>query len=359
MRPLVGLSLMPEPEFLRATLPLFQNEQVEVLEWSFDTVLNQDAVPEWLNGLLEEYSKAGRLIGHTVYYSLFDAKWNDRQDKWATMVKAELNRIKYQHLTEHFGFMSAKDAHSGFPIPMPLNDEMLELGRNRLNQLHQITELPIGLENLVFAFDRNDVIEQGKFLERLLEPFNGFIILDLHNLYCQSHNFDVPMNELIKSYPLDLVKEIHISGGSWSKAAGDKVRRDTHDNGVPEEVFDALNIALAQCPHVEYVILERLGHSFKSDEDAIQHRADFERMAKIVQNSKDVFSKKNWGNATIAAKPPLQSGEIHQLQTTISHIFMESSSLEEAKRSLSSIDYTKEWSDKMILTALDLNEKWN
>jgi hypothetical protein len=49
------------------------------------------------------------------------------------------------------------------------------------------------LENLALSFSVDDVKHQGEFLEKLVEPVNGFLILDLHNLYCQSHNFDIPL----------------------------------------------------------------------------------------------------------------------------------------------------------------------
>ena len=44
-KPLVGLSLMLEQDFLLATLPLFQAREVECLEWSFDIGWGPEAMP--------------------------------------------------------------------------------------------------------------------------------------------------------------------------------------------------------------------------------------------------------------------------------------------------------------------------
>lgn len=55
-------------------------------------------------------------------------------------------------------------------------------------------------------------------MDKLVMPFCHFIILDLHNLYCQIHNFNIPFEEILTGYPLNKVREIHISGGSWEDA---------------------------------------------------------------------------------------------------------------------------------------------
>ena len=68
-RPLIGLSLMLEDDFLRAALPLFEAGEVEVLEWSFDVGWGLPALPAWAEELLACYSDQGRLLGHGVTYS--------------------------------------------------------------------------------------------------------------------------------------------------------------------------------------------------------------------------------------------------------------------------------------------------
>ena len=85
----------------------------------------------------------------------------------------------------------------------------------------------------------------------------------LHNLYCQLQNFNISFDKLIVLYPLNRVREIHISGGSWDDSLIEptrKVRRDTHDDVVPAEVFDLLKLTIRYCPNLKYVVLEQLGN---------------------------------------------------------------------------------------------------
>ncbi len=71
-------------------------------------------------------------------------------------------------------------------------------------------------------------------------------------------NFDLDPVGLLERWPLDLVRQIHVAGGSWSDLPGGRFRRDTHDDAVPEEVWALLPEAVARCDALEVVVLERL-----------------------------------------------------------------------------------------------------
>src|ERR1043166_7464755 len=251
-RPQVGLSLMPEDDFLRAAQPLFVDGVVEVLEWSFDIGWPPAVVLGWAEDLLTAYSDAGALYGHGVSFSPLSAGVDDFQRSWLTRLRQELATRRYRHISEHFGFSSTRNFHQSAPLPVPLTPATLKVGHDRLRELAAVAGVPIGLENLAFAFSIRDVEDQGRFLEELLTPVDGFIVLDLHNLYCQAMNFGKPLDALLAGYPLERVRELHVAGGSWSRLDGSpsQIRRDTHDQPVPEELFDWLPRVLERCPNV-------------------------------------------------------------------------------------------------------------
>jgi uncharacterized protein (UPF0276 family) len=282
----VGLSLMLEPAFIAAALPLFESDSVDALEWSFDVGWGPQPLPDWADALLEEFSEEGLLYGHGVTFSPLSGQWTDRQADWLRCFRDECERRTYQHVSEHFGFMTAADFHQSAPLPVPMTDATVRLGQSRLRQLKDIYGGRVGLENLAFAFGMDDVRRQGEFLDRLLAPVDGFLLLDVHNLYCQQCNFGLRPGELLDSYPLARVRELHISGGSWSesKAEPDRgaVRRDTHDEAVPDDAFAFLEAALRRCPNVELVIFERLGDTILTAAEAEQYVADFRHVRKIV-----------------------------------------------------------------------------
>ena len=278
----IGLSLQTDADFLQAALPLLEGGHVDVLEYSFDTAWTPAGAPPWVDALVDEYAAADRLLGHGVHFSALTGADDGRQARWLELLGDECKRRPYRHITEHFGFMSAGSFHDCAPLPVPMTDAAVALGQARLRRLQEVSGRPVGLENLGFAFGLTDVMTQGAFLRRLLEPVGGFLLLDLHNLYCQSCNFRVPMSTLLDAYPVHLVRELHVSGGSWAAPMGEPFRRDTHDEPVPEDIFAFLPEALARCPGTEFVIFERMGGTLLSQGDQAQFREDFLRLRQVA-----------------------------------------------------------------------------
>lgn len=278
----VGLSLMLEEEYRAAAYPLLDAGEVDILEWSFDTCWGEAAVPEWAEGLIDFYSRKDRLLGHGVYFPLFAVDWKKPHRRWMMLLGRELKKHRYRRLSVHYGFMGAGSFVRSAPLPVPQTANSLQLGRKRLRRLAEVSKVPVGLENLAFAFGKAEVEGQGGFLDRLLEPVGGFLLLDLHNLYCQIRNFRESETALSAGYPLDRVREIHVSGGSWRKS----IRRDTHDGPVPEEVFRLLVLALEKCPNADAVIFERLGDTLGTAAARRRFQSDYRRIRSIVKGAR-------------------------------------------------------------------------
>lgn len=285
-KPKLGLSLMPTEDFEQATVSLFQDNQVHAIEWSFDFAWNGAVISEWCEGILDEFSDKGALTGHGVNLSPLSARFSKRQEAWLEFAKEEFRSRKYVHASEHFGFSEAGPIAHGAPLAVPMNSESLRIGKEMLKRYADATQCPVGLENLAFAFGLEDVKRQGDFIDQLISSVDGFLLLDVHNIYCQLANFGVSELELLNSYPLSKVREIHLSGGSWSSSISGKraaVRRDTHDDAVPQEVFNLATLALKLCPDIEFVILERLGYTMMDSKSQDEFREDFETMEEILE----------------------------------------------------------------------------
>lgn len=294
MRPWIGLSLMLEDDFRNAAAPLFAEGMVDVLEWSFDTGWGR-RIPEWADALLDHYGEEGRLLGHGVHYSAFSARWEERQTRWLEQLGEEVARRRYVHVSEHYGFMTAAPFMRGAPLPVPRCEASRAVGRDRLARMRAMLAggknraCPIGLENLALAWNREEALAHGTFIGEVLEHEDDFILLDVHNLHCQIENFALDPDELLARYPLERVREIHVSGGSflpaWPEQPDDTVRCDTHDDAVPEPVFELLERALARFPNVRAVIFERLGGTLRTAGDADGFARDYLRVKQIVEAS--------------------------------------------------------------------------
>src|SRR5262249_52285421 len=113
-------------------------------------------------------------------------------------------------------------------------------------------------------------------------------LLDVHNLWTQCQNLGLCAEELLARYPLDRVKEMHVSGGSWyvpsSESRKGPFRLDSHDGPVPRDVFALVPLALKSCPNLELVILEHRGANLDSPEAATQYQSDFLWLRRLVES---------------------------------------------------------------------------
>ena len=360
-----------DANILAACLPLMEESRIEAIEWSFDALYKVKEVPSWFRELLTAFSNERRLIGHGVFFSLFSGKWLPEQEAWLKHLQQTSAEFQFDHITEHFGFMTGKDFHHGAPLNIPYSATTLNIGRDRLKRIHEACGRPVGLENLAFSYSLDEVKRHGAFLEQLLEPVNGFIILDLHNLYCQLRNFDIAFDEMIALYPLDRVREIHISGGSWDDSAAApnrRIRRDTHDDSVPPEVFQLLEMTIAKCPHLKYVVLEQLGNGLVTATSKSLFYNDFLQMEEIVRKHSNEGD--TGPSDPFLPLSPLSTGAavedmtLYQQQLELSSVLESSASYEEAMQllkssSLAGSDWQIEhWEPYMIDTAIKIAQKW-
>lgn len=359
-----------DANILAAALPLLELSKVEAIEWSFDALFNFKEIPDWFYELLSTYSKKDRLIGHGVFFSLLSGIWSKEQHDWLLQLKKVSQTFKFDHVTEHFGFMTGKNFHHGAPLHIPYSPKTLAIGQDRIKRISEACHCPVGIENLAFSYSIEDVKQHGNFLNALIEPINGFIILDLHNLYCQIHNFEISFEDLINLYPLEKVREIHISGGSWQLNAikpEKRIRRDTHDGKVPEEVFRILAKSINLCPNLKYVVLEQLGTGLLTRESKNLFFHDFIKMEKIIKSREiDVNSSRNefLPLSEIILGELIEDDELHQQQMELSEIFETSADYKEAKALLekSSLRNSEwninSWRPEMIETAINIVQKW-
>jgi uncharacterized protein len=353
--PKLGLSLMPQSDFWQAAQPLFASDAVEILEWSFDVGWGKASLPHWVLTLLDQFSHQHRLLGHGVSYSLLSAQLD--RSHWLACLQAECQQYHYQHVSEHFGWLATKSFRQSAPLPLPLCPETLQLGRERLQRLAEVAKMPVGLENLAFAFRLQDVREQGTFLEQLLEPVDGFLLLDVHNLYCQICNFQISAAELLALYPLHRVQELHISGGSWSEGTGSKIRRDTHDQPVPEAVFELLALALKQCPNVQTVIFERLGNTLAPVSARERFRQDFARIQHIIQAhtlKRTAFGEYDLQEHELAAFQDHLLEALFTLDDGDTTVAL----LQKSSLPAPMVDYINTFDPRMLAVATELLQKW-
>jgi uncharacterized protein (UPF0276 family) len=93
----------------------------------------------------------------------------------------------------------------------------------------------------------------------ILSSSSGDLLLDLHNLHANATNFGYDAMEFIKRLPADRVAAVHLAGGKWVEALGERRLLDDHRHDVPDAVYTLLAELAASVPRPLTVTLERDG----------------------------------------------------------------------------------------------------
>ena len=270
----LGLSLMPDFEWLDLLGPLAASDCVdyfvvtpETLWRTTDTdAFAPNAYHDRIRELVRETGKP--VVGHGVGYSVGTARGvpgdDQRRARWRSMLATEAERFGFEWYTEHHGATWLGGEHLALPLPVPQSPEVAALIRERALEL-RCAASRVGLENSAFYFALGDPLEEPEFLRQCLDHPDLFLLLDVHNLWANALNLGFDARDWLDRLDPSLVEEVHVSGGAWSDPAwfaqGEPVsprRLDSHDESVPEPVWDLLESVLQRCPRLRGVTFERM-----------------------------------------------------------------------------------------------------
>jgi uncharacterized protein (UPF0276 family) len=201
------------------------------------------------------------IVVHGVELSIGSAHgWNNA---YLRMLDAFQREWPFVWHSEHLGFQTIEaEDHStleiGVPLPMPNTNEAAELVASRSTAILKRYGVPFLLENPAQYFSclpsDPEIGGEAGLIHAVTEKSGCYLLLDLHNLYCNAINHKFDAYRVIDQMPLDRVIEIHIAGGSWR----DDFWTDGHDGRVPEGVWELLEYTLPLVPNVAGVVFELL-----------------------------------------------------------------------------------------------------
>jgi len=291
---------MPDARFRAAVTPVLG--AIEAVEHTVEHGFG-GALPPSTRQVLATFGPHGRVLGHAIDASVFSAGRPDRFTAWLAAYAD--HRPPVAELSEHVGWSTGGPYAAGAPLPVPETAAAHACAVSRLRQIGAVAGVPLGLENLALAFSRRQARAQGPFVGAVLDAVDGFLHLDLHNLWCQVRNFDLDADALLATWPLHRVRRIHVSGGSEV----DGLRRDTHDHAVPEPVWDLLAAVLPEVPDCAAVILEQLPSALGTPEAQAAFRDDFARLRAVRDAQRAAPRSPAATRLPAAAAPPVSPGE--------------------------------------------------
>ena len=270
------------PYFAALPADLYRSDLVAFVEITPETICRQrrngrttelEIVPDLLATARETCAGLPTVV-HGVELSIGSA--HGCNDAYLRMLDGFQKEWSFVWHSEHLGFqtIAGDDASSleiGVPLPMPATVEAVELVAERSANIQRRYGVPFLLENPAHYFrdlpTDPEIGSESGFLQAITKNSGCYLLLDLHNLYCNAVNLHFNAQEVINRLPLDRVIEIHVAGGSWR----DGFWMDAHDGRVPEPVWKLLEYVLPIAPNVAGVIFELLEeHAVRLGASAIE-----------------------------------------------------------------------------------------
>lgn len=248
----LGVDWSRAPDLLDTWHPLLP--QLDALQLTVEQGFASDPDPRWSAAL----DACTFRVGHGVMGSPYSVPRSPLFDRWLERTAQVLDRWPVRWFIEHVGCSRAAGWQAA-PIPLPASRALAHTVADHLAGIADRLQVPVGLENLALAASVDDVRVQPELLEAMLAPVDGVLLLDLHNLWCQAVNHGLDPVDLLERYPLHRVRQLHVAGGRWADHPAGRLRRDTHDGPLPDEVLQLLPEAIGRCAHLELVVLERIG----------------------------------------------------------------------------------------------------
>lgn len=142
-------------------------------------------------------------------------------------------------VSEHLSWSAIGGSHLNDLLPLPYTEDSLALIIDRVNQVQNILNRQILIENissyLQFTYSP---IPEYEFINELAQRTHCGILLDLNNLYINSHNHGWDIDIYLKYISTKHVKEIHLAGFVQNDIDEKSILIDTHSRPVSASVWE-------------------------------------------------------------------------------------------------------------------------
>jgi len=208
--------------------------------------------------LLQQLRAELPIVLHSIGLSIGSAYRFDRQH--LAQIARWHEWLKFPWHSDHLAFIlaahGAVEINAGVTLPLPYDQETLDLLAPRVAAIRARLPVPFLLENNVYFFQyAQQDFDEAIFLNRLCDISGCRLLLDLHNLYTNSRNHHSDAYSFLDKLNLDHVLEIHVAGGM--EVGG--FYQDAHSDTSPPAVWELLDRVLPDCRNLGGVTFELLG----------------------------------------------------------------------------------------------------
>jgi uncharacterized protein (UPF0276 family) len=168
--------------------------------------------------------------------------------------------VEPEYWSEHLAFVRGGSVEIGHLTAPPRTDATIEGASSNLERARAVVGSAPLVENIATLIDPpGSDYDEIDWINRIMDSAPCGLLLDLHNLHANATNFGYDEMEFLKRLPAERIAAVHLAGGKWVEALGERRLLDDHLHDVPDVVYRLLTELAAVVPHPLTVILERDG----------------------------------------------------------------------------------------------------
>ncbi len=154
--------------------------------------------------------------------------------------------------TEHLSYCG-DTGHLYDLMPIPFTEEAVHYVADRIKQVQDILERPIGMENVSYYALLTNELTEAEFINAVVSEADCGLLFDVNNTYVNSINHQYNAEAFMKAMPTERMMYLHMAG-HFDEA--DDLKIDTHGQDVKPQVWDLLD--KTYCTHgLQPTLLER------------------------------------------------------------------------------------------------------
>ena len=166
-------------------------------------------------------------------------------------LKALIERIDPFIFSDHLCWTGIQTGNTHDLLPLPYNDETLQLLVDHVDEVQCYLNRQITLENpSSYLTFKNSTYTEWDFLRTLAVKSGASLLLDINNVYVSATNHGFDPYTYLKAIPSALVAQIHLAGftdmGTYLF--------DTHSMPVHTHVWELFQYYIARSPHIPFML---------------------------------------------------------------------------------------------------------
>lgn len=164
-----------------------------------------------------------------------------------------INRTEPFLISDHLCWTGTSSQNFHDLLPLPFTEETVQIIVNNIDLVQSFLRRPLVLENISnYISFKHSYLTEWEFISEVSKRSGCGLLLDLNNIYINSHNHGFDPHYYLNHIPMDRVVQVHISGPT---RYGDFLY-ESHSNDVPAPVWDLLKQLAPNVRHLP-ILIER------------------------------------------------------------------------------------------------------